>query len=111
VYKLRQAVLQYDLQTLLFDLGDIHMPSPNMEEDMEFQIGLSVKKILEFACLENLRYLALFGPFKQMLPNINFFVDSHDGRTTHKDELMFWHQSQNRPCKIIENPGQRHQDQ
>jgi hypothetical protein len=47
---------------------------------------------------------------KQFLSDINFFVDLHDGRTTHKDELMFWNQSQNRLCKIITNSGQRHKD-
>jgi hypothetical protein len=50
-HKLGQGVLQDGLQTLIFGLGDMHRPSPNMEEDMEFQKGLSVKKILEFTFL------------------------------------------------------------
>jgi hypothetical protein len=56
-------------------------------------------------------FLAMFGPLKQMLPDIDFFVNLHDDRTTHKYELMFWEQNQNQPCKIIKNFGQRHQDQ
>jgi hypothetical protein len=55
VYKLGQGVLQNGLQPLLFDLGDMHRPSPKMEEDIEFQKGLSVKQILEFASLGNLK--------------------------------------------------------
>jgi hypothetical protein len=43
-----QGVLQDGLQTLHFDLGDMHRPSQNMEEDMEFERRLSVKKFLEF---------------------------------------------------------------
>jgi hypothetical protein len=31
---------------------------------------------------------------------MEIFVDLHDGRTTHKDELMFWDQGQTRLCKI-----------
>jgi hypothetical protein len=55
VYKLGQGVLQDGIQTLLFDLGDKDKPSPNMEQDREFQRGLSVKQILKFASLGNLR--------------------------------------------------------
>jgi hypothetical protein len=36
---------------LFFDLDDIHGPILKMEEDMEFERGLSVKRILEI-CLE-----------------------------------------------------------
>jgi hypothetical protein len=41
-------VHQPDLQTLLFDLSDMHRPPLKMEEYMEFESGwLSVRKILE----------------------------------------------------------------
>jgi hypothetical protein len=45
VHNLGQGALQDDLQTLFFDLGDMHRPTLKMEEDMEFEIGLSVKQI------------------------------------------------------------------
>jgi hypothetical protein len=48
VLKLEQGVLKDGQQTMLFDLGDMHKQSPNMEEDIEFQSGLRVKQILEF---------------------------------------------------------------
>jgi hypothetical protein len=38
-------MLQTDLLAILFN--DMYRPTLNIEEDMEFQIGLSVKKILE----------------------------------------------------------------
>jgi hypothetical protein len=34
---------------MLFALADMHRQSLNMEEDIEFQIGLSVKQLWEFA--------------------------------------------------------------
>jgi hypothetical protein len=47
VHKFGQGVLEDGLETLLLDLGDMHRPSLNIEEDMEFPRGLSVKQILE----------------------------------------------------------------
>jgi hypothetical protein len=46
-----------------------------------------------------------------MLPHIDFFLDFHDDRATHKDKFMFWDQSQHRLCKIIKNSRERHKDQ
>jgi hypothetical protein len=43
MHKLGQTVLQDVLAPLLFDLGDMHRPTLKMEEDMEFERGLSVK--------------------------------------------------------------------
>ena len=36
-------MLHGDLQRLNYDLGDLHIPYPNIEEDMEFTIVLIVK--------------------------------------------------------------------
>jgi hypothetical protein len=49
-----QEVHQVDLQTLLFDLIGMHRVTLNIEEDMEFEKGLSVKQILEICSLEKL---------------------------------------------------------
>jgi hypothetical protein len=67
VHKLGQGVLQGGLQTLLFHLGGMHKPSPNMKEDIEFQKGLTVKQIRAL--------LGLLGPLKQLLPDIDFFCE------------------------------------
>jgi hypothetical protein len=40
---LEQEVIHSDLQTLYYDLGDIHKPTSQIEEDIEFQIGLIIK--------------------------------------------------------------------
>jgi hypothetical protein len=40
-------MLQTDLQTTLFNLDDMHIPTLKIEEDMGFQRGLSVKQFLE----------------------------------------------------------------
>jgi hypothetical protein len=42
-----QEVLHGDLQILDYDLGDMHTPYPNIEEDMEFTKVLIVKQKLE----------------------------------------------------------------
>jgi hypothetical protein len=63
VHIIGQGVLR-GLQTLLFYLVDMHRPSLNIEEVMEFQIGLSVKQIMEFACLENLRFFSSVWTFE-----------------------------------------------
>jgi hypothetical protein len=55
LHKIEQGFLQDGLETLLSDLGDIHRPTLNMEEDMLFERELSVKQILEiFLSLEML---------------------------------------------------------
>jgi hypothetical protein len=43
----RQEVLHCDIQGLYYDLGDMHTPYPNIEEDMKFIKVLIVKKKLE----------------------------------------------------------------
>jgi hypothetical protein len=45
LHKIEQGVLQDVLETLLFDLGDMHKQNLKMEEDIKFEIG--VKQILE----------------------------------------------------------------
>jgi hypothetical protein len=69
-----QEVLHCDLQGLEYDLGDMHTPYLKIEEDMEFTIVLIVKQKLE----ENfpnrrVEFIALFGPLKKILPDINKF--------------------------------------
>jgi hypothetical protein len=64
VHKFGQGVLQDGLQTLLFDLVDMHRPSPNMEEDIEFQRVLNVKQILEKLSLRKLRSFSFVWTFE-----------------------------------------------
>jgi hypothetical protein len=40
-------MLQTDLQRMLFNLDDMHIATFKIEEDIEFQRGLSVKQFLE----------------------------------------------------------------
>jgi hypothetical protein len=40
-------VFQIELKVLLFNLGYMHRLPPKIEEAMEFQIGISVKRNLE----------------------------------------------------------------
>jgi hypothetical protein len=47
VHKLGQRVLRDGLQTLFFDLEDMHRPSLKIEEVMEFPKELSAKQSLE----------------------------------------------------------------
>jgi hypothetical protein len=44
-----QEVHQSDLQALLFNLTDMHRQTLKMEEDMEFEIGIGIKRILEIS--------------------------------------------------------------
>jgi hypothetical protein len=54
-HKHGQGVHHSDLRSLLFDLGDMHRPSPNMEEDMEFAKGIIINQVLKkFAKSRNL---------------------------------------------------------
>jgi hypothetical protein len=59
VQKFGQGVLQDGLEILLFDLSDMHRPTLKREEDMEFERGLSAKKILEI--LLSLKILITFS--------------------------------------------------
>jgi hypothetical protein len=45
--RLGQEVLHGDLQILYYDLGDMHTPYTNIEEDMKFLNVLIVKQKLE----------------------------------------------------------------
>jgi hypothetical protein len=47
LHKIGDGVLQYGLEILIFDLGDMHRPTLKMEEYIEFKRRLSVKQILE----------------------------------------------------------------
>jgi hypothetical protein len=52
----------------------------------------------------------MFQPLKQFLPDINFFVQLHDHRTSHEDEILFWDQRKNQLQKYSKIPGLSHQD-
>jgi hypothetical protein len=39
----RQEVIHCDLQGLDYDLGDMHIQTPQIKEDIEFQRGINVK--------------------------------------------------------------------
>jgi hypothetical protein len=47
MYQSGQGVFQTELKVLLFNLGYMQRLSPKIEEAMEFQIGISVKRNLE----------------------------------------------------------------
>jgi hypothetical protein len=58
-------MLQTDLQTILFNLDDVNIPTPKIEEDMEFQRGLSVKQFLEiFLSGQKLTLLSCISTFE-----------------------------------------------
>jgi hypothetical protein len=42
-----QEVIYSDVQTLHYDLGDMHKPTPQIEEDIGFQRRLIVKQFLK----------------------------------------------------------------
>jgi hypothetical protein len=41
-------MLQTDVQTMLFNLDDMHIATLKIEEDMEFQRGLSIKQLFSY---------------------------------------------------------------
>jgi hypothetical protein len=86
-------MFQIEINVVLFKLVGMHRPSPKIKEDIEFLKLLNVKhfpgKNLGNGCGNNLITISYISP----------------------RDFMFWDQSQNRPCKIIKNLGQRHQDQ
>jgi hypothetical protein len=64
VHNLGQGAIQDDLETLFFDLGDMHRPTLNMKENMEFEKGLIVKQILEILQSGKLRMLSCVLTFE-----------------------------------------------
>jgi hypothetical protein len=54
-----QEVFYGDLQRLDYDLGDMHTPTPQIKEDMEFQIGLVVKPNSEKKSVETESYSSI----------------------------------------------------
>jgi hypothetical protein len=56
-----QGVHHTDLQMLLFSLGDMYRPSPNIIKVIEFLKGLSVKENLEISEVWRISYrIAMF---------------------------------------------------
>jgi hypothetical protein len=72
-------VLNCDPKGLYYDLGDLNTPYPNIKKDMEFTKVLIVKqKLEENLPVWELNCIALFGPLKQILLDINkFFRFAH----------------------------------
>jgi hypothetical protein len=68
-----QEVLHGDLQGLDYDLGDMHTLNLNIKEDIEFQRGLIVKLNRGKFSVWKLCCIALFGPLKQILLDLNKF--------------------------------------
>jgi hypothetical protein len=67
-------VLHGDLQRFDYDLGDLHTPYSNGEEDMEFtKVLIGKQKLEENFRVWELNCIALFGPVKQILLDINKF--------------------------------------
>jgi hypothetical protein len=48
VHQVGQGVIQDGLQTLFFQLSDMHILTPKIAEDMEFQRELSVFRLAVF---------------------------------------------------------------
>jgi hypothetical protein len=112
VHKFGQGVPQDSPQTLFFILYDMHRPTPKIKEVMEFQKGLSIDQSLKISEVWRIGYRsALFQPSKQILRYMDNFLDLCNGRTDHKDEMMFRDQSQIRLYKIFKSLEKRHHDQ
>jgi hypothetical protein len=71
--KYGQEILHGDLQRLYYDLGYLHTPYPNIEEDMEFTRVLIIKKNWRKTEVRELNCIALFGPLKQILADLHNF--------------------------------------
>jgi hypothetical protein len=74
-----QEVIHGNLQCLHYDLVDIHKLSLQIDEVIEFPRRLNVKQILE-NLVWKLGCIALFGPFKQIIPDLDSFLDLHTCR-------------------------------
>jgi hypothetical protein len=55
-----QEVIHCDLKGLYYDLGDLHPPYPNIEEDMEFTKVLIIKQKLEKLRLGAILYSSIW---------------------------------------------------
>jgi hypothetical protein len=65
-----QGVFHCALQTLLYDLIDMHKLTPKIEEVIVFTKWLSDKQISAKRAVWNLGYIAIFGPLEQMSPQL-----------------------------------------
>jgi hypothetical protein len=69
-----QEVLHGDLQRLDYDPDNMHTLTPYIKEDVEFQRGLVIKlNPGKFFQVWKLSRIALFGPLKQILRDLNKF--------------------------------------
>jgi hypothetical protein len=66
-------MFQIELEILNFHPFEMFTPSLKIGEVMEFQRGISVKRKLD-STIRNCVGIALFRPFKQIPPNIKFFL-------------------------------------
>jgi hypothetical protein len=66
---------------------DMHIPYPNIEEDMKFPNVQIVKQILK--SVWKLSYKALFGPLKQCFLSLIIYVNLYTCRTIHEEQIIF----------------------
>jgi hypothetical protein len=63
-----QGVFHCALQTLQYDLIDIHKLTPKIQEVIAFTKWLTDKQISAKRAVWNLGYIAIFGPLEQLSP-------------------------------------------
>jgi hypothetical protein len=86
-----EEVVHCDIKGLCSDPGDLDTLYPNIEEHMEFIKVLIVKqKLEENFRVRELNCIALFGPLKQIIPDINKFYSLHTCRKSHGEQFLFW---------------------
>jgi hypothetical protein len=65
-----QGVLHGALQTLHYDLIDMHNLTPDIQEVIAFTKWLSDKQIQRKCAVWNLDYIAIFGHLEQLFPQL-----------------------------------------
>jgi hypothetical protein len=65
-----QGVFHCALQTLHYDLIDMHKLTPKIQEVIAFTRWLSDKQIQRKCAVWNLDYIAMFGHLEQLLPQL-----------------------------------------
>jgi hypothetical protein len=63
-------VLHGALQTLHYDLIDMHKLTPKIQEVISFTKWLTGKQIQQKRAVWNLGYITIFGPLKQLSPQL-----------------------------------------
>jgi hypothetical protein len=65
-----QGVFHYALQTLHYDLIDMHKLTTKIQEVIAFTRWLTDKQIQQKRAVWNLGYIAIFGPLEQLFPQL-----------------------------------------